>query len=300
MKELTKTYGILLQDKRVKSEQAKYEIFTRQQTSVLAKYKKVFQAFNDLIHGLMNAQSFYSEMNDTVESLEKNVETFVSNRRSEGAQLLHRTEQDRTISAGGEADRERDRLQQLMERMSVDPSSSSQTKSVISRPASKPAHSSNPNISKSPPLSPPYYSKPPSTSKSPNLPASFQSSTRQSSKDHAIQTPETRDLYQSIPNVGGNDPYNPMAYPYQSVVSHSPGPSNHLSQRYSQPGNQYLPQGYVPPPPPPGPPPHFQPSFGNPAFSSLTNSGGYVNQSTAKESVSQAQSDPWAGLNAWK
>ena len=37
----------------------------------MAKYRKVNQAFSDLVTGLMRAQGFYSEMKETVESLHK-------------------------------------------------------------------------------------------------------------------------------------------------------------------------------------------------------------------------------------
>lgn len=307
MKELTKIYGVLLQDKRVKSEQAKYESFTRQRNSVLAKYKKVSQAFNDLVHGLMNAQSFYSEMKDTVESLERNVETFVSNRRSEGAQLLHRIEQDKASSADHQADRERDRLQHLMERMSVDPRSSSPTKLGGSRPASRPAQSNDPYASKSPPISPPYYSKPPTTysngpssTKYPQTPASFPSFPRQPTTDHVHQAPVARDSYHSTTTLGGGDSYNPMTYPYQSPASPAPIQPIQPSQQLPQHGNHYVPQGYVPPPPPPGPPPSSQGIFGNPVHPYPSGPGGYASQPPRSSSASQSQSDPWAGLNAWK
>jgi hypothetical protein len=101
-----------------------------------------FQAFNDLIAGLMRAQSFYSEMRETVDSLEENVETFVNNRRSEGAQLLNSIERDKASNAGDQADRERDRLRELMERMSMDPSTSpSKSSSSNSRHAAIPTTS---------------------------------------------------------------------------------------------------------------------------------------------------------------
>lgn len=309
MKELTRTYGVLLQDKRVKSEQAKYESFNRQQNFVLTKYKKVFQAFNDLIQGLMSAQSFYSEMKDTVESLEKNVETFVNNRRAEGAQLLHRIEQDKASSAGGQADRERDRLQQLMERMSVDPTSSP-TKSSTSRPApsSRTSHFNDPYSAKSPPISPPYHSKPPSnfsngapTMKSPASVASYQSFPQPSQADLSHQTPVTKDSYKSGSSVGNNDPYNPMAYPFQSPAS--PPPPQHSAppaQQYPQQQSQYLPQGYVPPPPPPGPPPSSQGNFGNSGYPYPSGPGGYAYNPPPRKSSANPQADPWAGLNAWK
>lgn len=119
MKELTKIYGNLLQDRRVKFEQNRYENFHRQHASVLSKYKKIFNAFNDVAEGLSQAQSFYSELLENLESLEKNVEAFVNNRRSEGAQLLNQIERDRQKDSRDLADRERDRLRDLMEQMST-------------------------------------------------------------------------------------------------------------------------------------------------------------------------------------
>ncbi|KAL1613917.1 putative vacuolar protein-sorting protein bro1 [Diplodia seriata] len=106
MKQLTQTYGDLLQDKRVRSEQSKYEAFSRQRSSVMSKYRKIFQAFNDLISGLMRAQAFYSDMKETVESLQQNVESFVNNRRAEGGQLLGSIESRKATGSSEQADRE--------------------------------------------------------------------------------------------------------------------------------------------------------------------------------------------------
>ena len=142
MKELTKVYSTLLQDKRVKSEQTKYENFTRQRNTALSKYRKLYQFFNDLNDGILRAQNFYSEMKDTVDSLEKNAEAFVNNRRSEGAQLLGQIERDKRDTAGNQADRERDRLRDLMERMSTEPSTSG-TITGAARPASASRNSHN-------------------------------------------------------------------------------------------------------------------------------------------------------------
>lgn len=118
MKDLTRMYSDLLQDRRIKAEQARYETFSRQRSAVLAKYRKVYTTFNDLVEGLMRAQSFYAEMGDTIDSLHKNVEAFVSNRRSEGAQLLGEIEQARRSIP--QAEDERDRMRELMGRMSIE------------------------------------------------------------------------------------------------------------------------------------------------------------------------------------
>ncbi|KAL8917403.1 MAG: hypothetical protein Q9208_007958 [Pyrenodesmia sp. 3 TL-2023] len=315
MKELTKAYGDLLQDKRVRSEQTRYESFTRQRSQVLAKYKRVFQAFRGLIDGLLRAQSFYTEMRDTVESLERNVETFVSNRRSEGAQLLGQIERDRSSNAGGQADRERDRLRELMERMSMDPSSSP-TKPTTPRPptVSNPSDGYNPYSTKPPPPSTYYPRASPTTTASIalNSPAS---TNRHYMQHNAAANSTNGDRGPEPMQLGGppsvNDPYNPMTYPFQSAMSppaagqgmHNLNHAQQVPQAYLQHG-QYLPQGYIPPPPPPGPPPPAQMTFGNLNQVHPSGPGGYANYHPPRPNggvaPSRDQHDPWAGLNAWK
>lgn len=314
MKELTKAYGDLLQDKRVRSEQARYETFTRQRNQVMAKYRRVYQAFNGLIDGLMRAQSFYTEMGDTVESLEKNVEIFVSNRRSEGAQLLSQIERDRSSNTSAQADRERDRLRDLMERMSMDPSSSPTNPTTTHPPpALRPGESHDSYSNKSPPSSN-YYSKP-----SPTINASASlHTTSGSNQGHLPQVMPSNGLFYNhgtdVPKSNGSvsvsDLYNPMAYPYQSSLSpqgaghglYFPNHAQPAPQAYSQHG-QYLPQGYVPPPPP-GPPPPSSLAFGNPDMAHPSGPGGYAHYQPPRQNGGQPtqkeQHDPWAGLNAWK
>lgn len=317
MKELTKTYGDLLQDKRVRSEQARYENYTRQRNLVLTRYKKIVQAFNDLITGLMRAQSFYSEMRDTVESLDKNVETFVNNRRAEGAQLLSQIERNKVVAAGGQADRERDRLRELMERMSVDPSSSSPMKTIShSGPLSRQSQAEDPYSLTAPPLSPPYILKQPrANNDTPSLHAQsntppytnnphFQSSPdgNQVSGHHQFPGREVH------PYGGGllmSDAYNPMAYPFQPPPAKGGMQLNPAQPGYNQhpQHSQYLPHGYIPPPPPPGPPPTSQPNFGNPNGPYPAGPGGYAHHQTSSQgngNVKHGQNDPWAGLSAWK
>ena len=295
MKELTRIYGSLLQDKRVKSEQAKYEIFTRQRSAVLTKYRKVFQAFNDLIDGLMRAQSFYSEMKDTVESLEKNVETFVNNRRSEGAHLLAQIERDKQNSAGGQADRERDRLKDIMERMSMSPTPASPHKPSSSRPSvsTRPSQADNNHTFRSPPSSSPFQSNPPSFA--------YSNGAAMKSPASAYQNATPRESYQSGGIASTVNPYNPMTYPYQAPVS---PPAQNSYQQYPKQVNQSLPEGYVPPPPPPGPPPNLKGNFGISANPYPSGPGGYAQHQPPNRqsgsSAQQSQNDPWAGLNAWK
>lgn len=321
MKELTKTYGDLLQDKRVRSEQARYETYTRHRNLVLARYKKIFQAFNDLIAGLLRAQSFYSEMKDTVESLEKNVETFVNNRRAEGAQLLSQIERDKMAAVGGQADRERDRLRELMERMSVDPSSNSPIKTVShSGPLSRPSQAEDPYLLAASPLSPPYIPKQPrANSDTPSLHAQSNTSPYMSNS-HYQASPDGNHVSghpqfpgrEAHPHGGGllmSDAYNPMAYPFQPSPPHPP-PQGGMQLNPAQPGynqhpqnSQHLPHGYIPPPPPPGPPPTSHPNFGNPNGPYPAGPGGYVHHQTSSQgnwNVHQGQNDPWAGLSAWK
>ena len=321
MKELTKLYGDLLQDKRVRSEQAKYEAYTRQRNIVLGKYMKIHQAFSDLLAGLGRAKKFYSEMKETVESLGKNVQTFVNNRRSEGAQLLGQIEREKSVSAGSQADRERDRLRELMERMSMDPSLSSSPTKSAPRPVvlSRPLQPADPKTSKLLTISSHY---PPHQDPNVHQPSSHTNLTTGSYPDVAPnpsssiathQRPQQRPASRESPISGGvsplADPYNPMAYPYQTPVtlplsnsrSHfNPNHPGHL--QYPQHA-QYIPHGYIPPPPPPGPPPSSQLGYGSANFIQPGGSGAYAYQQAplpVATKLQQDQTDPWAALNAWK
>lgn len=306
MKELTKTYSSLLQDRRVKSEQAQYESFTKQRSIVLGRYRKVSQAFNDLIDGLVHAQSFYSEMKETVVSLEKNVENFVSNRRSEGAQLLGHIEHDRQTSAGSQADRERDRLRDLMERMSTEPSGN---------PGSAQPQTGRPSEgSSSTPSSDLYNSRPQpvlSASNSKNVLSNSNAfPTRSLDPSHQGYQPSHHDQPSrgshhsgGSTNPPGEPQYNPMMYPYQTTKSPPINQTYQQIPQYLQPQKPHpLPQGYVPPPPPPGPPPKSQGNYGFMANPHPSGPGGYAyHQPRAGGKVPQQQnSDPWAGLDAWK
>ncbi|KAL9612267.1 MAG: hypothetical protein Q9167_003135 [Letrouitia subvulpina] len=313
MKELTKTYGDLLQDKRVRSEQVKYETYTKQRSQVSARYKKVFQAFNSLIDGLMRAQSFYSEMRDTVESLEKNVETFLNNRRSEGAQLLTLIEREKTNKPGGHADPERERLRELMERMSMDPSVSP---SKSAAPLSRPGQGVDPYTSRSPPLASAIH---PHMAPTPLAVPSQQSSVGAPPQTGyaqyhfpaagSLQDRANRNSYPSEVPPSASEAYNPMAYPYQTPITPSPRQAtfqiNHSQPGFPQfPQGQQLPQGYVPPPPPPGPPPNTHMNFGNIGSTHPAGPGGYAHYQPPRQNNGAGGQhdvqDPWAGLNAWK
>jgi programmed cell death 6-interacting protein len=327
MKELTKAYGDLLQDKRVRSEQSKYETITRQRNTVMARYKKVYNAFRELVSGLSQAQSFYAEMRETVDSLRKNVDTFVSNRRSEGAQLLSQIERDKASSASGQDDREREKLRQLMERLSTEPapSSSSPPKQRPAPPAKVTSHSSG---TRSPPVPSPHYPSATPVQHAPILPPS------QAGAPFAQYIPSGTVPVAGTPYYPVQQPfqqgaatplsegYNPMAYPYQTPVSPPPNQqffSATTPAAYGYPPSgtpippshtpQFIPQGYIPPPPPPRPQQTSYPPTTGPYPSGP---GGYAqsrpygtSQHSHKVSQSHTQPqasphDPWAGLNAWK
>ena len=313
MKELTRIYSALLQDKRVKSEQTKYENFTKQRSMVMIKYKKVFQAFKDLIDGLSRAQSFYSEMKETVESLEKNVETFVNNRRSEGAQLLNQIEQGKQHITGNHADRERGRLRDLMERMSTDPLTPSlppRASDCRSPPGFGNSRPSEVHFDQDPPMSTSAHSH--------SAPNNHDGSSMRTPDTNylpfrhniADDAPTTHDPYRFSGRATTDNPYNPMTYPYQTPASlpsqhHYSQQSQISQQQQQQQQNQYqhLPHGYIPPPPPPGPPPNLQGNHGYSSHANPPGPGGYATHQPPRLGnihPQQSQNDPWAGLNSWK
>lgn len=320
MKELTKIYGDLLQDKRVRAEQSKYESITRQRNTVMARYKKVYEAFHGLLSGIAQAQAFYTEMAETVDSLNKNVETFINNRRSEGAQLLSQIEREKSNGASDQEDREREKLRQLMERLSTEPKPSS------TPTAPSPATSSK---AKSPPPVPPTTY--PGAPVSPHFPPAAIPG-----QQHSIPLSHSPAPYGQFMPPGGpmsyipgqpfqqgaaaplSEGYNPMAYPYQTPVSPPPNPQFYSPTPtafggYSGPTptatpSQFLPS-YVPPPPPPRPqettyPPSTGPFPSGPGgYAQARPYGASPHQRTLSQTQPQSQTpsnDPWAGLNAWK
>jgi hypothetical protein len=282
LKELTRSYDSLLQDKRVRSEQSKYEAFNRQRSAVMTRYRKVYQAFNDLVTGLMRAQGFYSEMKETVESLNKNVVQFVENRRVEGAQILQHIE-----SKAGLVGWERESLNQLMEKMTVDPSnpvrkSASSTASQSSRPGvPPPATQPLPTYTPQPATSPyPTYrpTNPAGTGATmPNMPSGAPLQPQQQPQ-HVPPPLQHQAQYAYNPTTFG--PVSPPLQPGQQQQptyapqsqqqyysppqgaggrQQQPPQQHHHQQPPQQQGYPYVPpSGWQPPPPPPGPPPPQQ------------------------------------------
>lgn len=324
LKELTRTYSDLLKDPRVRSEQSKYDTFSRQRNSVMNKYKRVYQSFKDLQAGLSRAQGFYSEMKETVSSLQKNVETFVNNRRSEGGQLLQNIEHKKNQGV----DQEQQRLKDLMDRMSMEPSSSPVPTGGRDRKKSIPAPLSSTPLNQggyqatssghpayNPAASPPVTPRFPVTTQPHQQyqqPAPYQ----QPQNGYQAQYPSHSHSHSQSQTQTS---YNPTNYGPVSPPAHqqyfNPPPNQHPQQPWGQPPTQHqnfsygggtpqpgaqLPQGYVPPPPPPGPPPN-QEYAGYGGYQ-----GGYGQQQQqpqqrqGMQGQQQGQADPWAGLSQWK
>ncbi|EFQ27648.1 BRO1-like domain-containing protein [Colletotrichum graminicola] len=323
MKDLTTSFNTLLQDKRVRSEQSKYETVQRQRTAVMNKYKRAYQEFLDLEAGLQGAKTWYAEMKETVQSLEKNVETFVNNRRSEGAQLLNSIEQERSTRKDAHAELERERLRGLMERMSMEP------------PAPSPKPASN-----RPTPSPLNFANPSSTPRYPQTNFSGQYQVPQSPPPNQQQypsfaaPPNSQSYTPQQGNAYGQPAYNPSQYgrtpgptsppPHQSTFGPavlrgpaSPPPTQtsfSQSQQYGGFPNQQqqMPAGFVPPPPPPGPPPlgPQQTFYGQQDFQQQQQQqqnyqqqnphSAYPSSAHPRSAQPQQNSDPWAGLNNWK
>ncbi|KAL2267747.1 hypothetical protein VTJ83DRAFT_5024 [Remersonia thermophila] len=270
MRELTASFNALLQDKRVRAEQSRYETFQRQRGAVISKYKRAYQEFLDLEAGLQNAKTWYQEMKETVESLEKNVETFVNNRRAEGAQLLNQIEQEWEAKKSAQAALEQQRLRELMSKMTIEPSQPQVSLQSRSRPVPAPLSFS----------AAPVY--PPTTTYAPQYPVPSSPPPNQMTSPQSYMPPTTQP-YTYNPSVHGRIPGPASPPPNQSTFSIGPtpgrpGPASPPATQttFSQPGRVntygnpsalqqaqqpapapagYVPPNFVPPPPPPGPPP---------------------------------------------
>ncbi|KAG5914947.1 bck1-like resistance to osmotic shock [Claviceps africana] len=288
MKELTIKFNALLQDKRVRSEQSKYETMQRQRSCVVSKYKRAYREFLDLESGLQSARNWYAEMRETVGNLEKNVETFVNNRRSEGAQLLNHIEQDREASKNAQAELERERMRELMERMSMEPAKARATpqSTTSGRPTPAPLMQSG-QVPRYPqtnfqgqyqvPTSPPAkqakypgYSSPP--------PAAYNPS-----------------QYGRTPGPTSPPPSQTSFGPTQTYGNYAAAQTQQSQEHQSG----YVPPGFVPPPPPPGPPPLGPQQtfhYGHEEYDGHGQGHGHQ----ARSGQPQQPHDPWAGLKSWK
>lgn len=334
LKELTRTYNDLLSDKRVRSEQSKYESFSRQRNTVISKYRKVFQAFNDLVAGLSRAQTFYSEMKDTVDSLQKNIEGFVNSRRSEGAHLLQGIEDKRNGvqrgsgsagSAGGQGlvDWERERIQQLMERMSVEsPANASPQKAAQARPTIPSYGSGGSGTAIQYANMPQQYgmhSPPPNTGYMPRTTSQPQNGYGATASPQPggynpnnygpVSPPPGSYGHQSMPSASSHHYFSPPPNqqpqpPYQPGFGTQPQHQQHQQPRQGSVPQQTMPPGWQPPPPPPGPPPPGQQDFSGLTGNTFPSGpGGYANQQTRQPQQQPGQGqqqDPWGGLSAWK
>ncbi|GAB1319049.1 bck1-like resistance to osmotic shock [Madurella fahalii] len=326
MRELTVSFNGLLQDKRVRAEQSKYESFQRQRGSVISKYKRAYQEFLDLEAGLQSAKNWYKEMKETVESLEKNVETFVNNRRAEGAQLLNQIEQDRAASKSAQAALEQERLRGLMQRMSMErPPSSPQPASTRPTPAPlsfspgtaypKVNSTGQYQLPSSPPPSQTTVSQ--SYMQQPGQPG-YNTMTYNPSSHGRIPGPASPPATQTSFNIGPmrGGPASPpptqtsFSQPgrfstYGNPAAQQQAPlqqqQQQLQQQQQQQHGGYIPPNFVPPPPPPGPPPlgpqqtiHYGADYytGDPNAMGRPGSG--------QQYQGQQPQDPWAGLSAWK
>lgn len=277
MKDMTNAYSDLLQDKRVRSEQNRYESFSRQKNTVLSKYRKIFQAFKDLNLGLDRAKEFYSEMKTTARSLSQNVETFVSNRKSEGGELLNRIEKLLSNTGINQADKAGERLVGMMDRMNNYTSSQSLDNPTQRRSAPL-LHNLSPGQNQSGHNS--IASPPPgaSFSRSPPLHSPIVMNSQQQRFVHSTRVSGTAG-YDPRSYASGSPPQNQHALGVSVRQQYSSHGLLQHSQQSAPTSSQSIANAYVPPPPPPGPPPH--PHIGDTQQSS-------------------SSSDPWAGLSGWR
>jgi hypothetical protein len=316
----------------VRSEQSKYEAIQRQRASVLNRYKRAYQEFLELESGLQSAKRWYTEMKETVD-------TFVNNRRAEGAQLLNQIEQEKASNKSAQAEVERERLRGLMERMSMEPTSPP-PQPGSTRPVPAPLSFNNTpnypqtnfagqyNIPKSPPPNqaghPGYSSTPANTSYTPNPQQPFSSMPAQAQygqqaaynpsswgRNPGPTSPPATQTSFGIPRGPTSPP--PMQTSFlQNQYSTYGNPQAQQPQQPQQPQQQpqqhYVPPGFVPPPPPPGPPPlgpqqtyHYNNHMQQgQEYPYAANQPQNPGARSTQPPHQQQSQDPWAGLSAWK
>lgn len=296
----------------------------RQRAAVTNRYKRAYQEFLDLVAGLHSAKNWYAEMKESVESLEKNVQSFVHNRRTEGAQLLNQIEKEQAAGKSSQAELERERLRELMDRMSMGggqagspkPQAHDGGRRAPPAPLFSPgqaARYSDANFASQYPLptSPPAHqvSMPPTTYGS--MAAGYQAQGGASYGQPAAYNPSQ---YGMNPGPASPPPtqtsfgmstYRGPASPPPTQTSFGQamhgyggyqGQQQQQQQQAAQKGRpvSVVPPGFVPPPPPPGPPPL------GPQQTIHYGAQDYPVEGAQGQQQQQQESDPWAGLSAWK
>jgi hypothetical protein len=268
MKELSTTFNNLLRDKRVRSDQSKYEIKTRQRATVMKTYQRAYQEFLELVDGLSAAERYYGELNTEVNSLSQNVSTFVNNRRAEGSQLLSRIEDG-------------DRVQGLVDRMTIQ-------QSPIPGP-------------------PPVAIRPPHQL--------YSTSTKDQSLSPSPQPQHQRQPQRHSPSYINERPYAPedqsgkesrSFVPQGNVSQASQQDMDRFNHEYHDPlrNQQHIPPGYNIPPPPLGPPPLIAqqtfPRHALPQSHPGHNGEAQALSGNATKAGGSQDVDPWESLSAWK
>ncbi|KAH0207839.1 BRO1-domain-containing protein, partial [Aureobasidium melanogenum] len=238
------------------------------------------------------------------EAFSRQRSTVMSKYRRQSVQERRRIESGKASSGAGGADREQQRLKEMMDRMSMNPTSSPHQQQQP-QPPPRPLqlqqqHSyNNYNPAASPPVTPGYGMQP---TPSPymhqqNYAQQPQNQQPQQSNYQQHQQSQQPQGYSYNPNSYGM-PTSPPAAAAQNQYFSPPPNQNQGQSLYGQIGQQQqnmLPHGYVPPPPPPGPPPHQQ--HQQQGYGQQPQQG-YGQQQYGQQQ--QGQADPWAGLGAWK
>ena len=302
----------------------------RQRTAVTNRYKRAYQEFLDLVAGLHSAKNWYAEMKESAESLEKNVQSFVHNRRAEGAQLLNQIEREQAAGKSSQAELERERLRELMDRMSMgggqagSPKPQAQAHETGRRAPPTPLFSpgqaarySDANFASQYPLptSPPAHqaSMPPTTYGGMTAgyqaqgapygqPAAYNPSQYGMNPGPASPPPTQTSFGMSTYRGPASPPptqtsFGQAMHGYGGYQGQQQGQQQ--QQQQQQQGAQkgrpvsVVPPGFVPPPPPPGPPPL------GPQQTIHYGAQDYPVEGQGGQGKQQ-ESDPWAGLSAWK
>jgi len=206
LKDLTRSYNDLLRDKRVRVEQSRYETFVKQRNAVKSKYKKVYQAMEELVSGLARAATFYADMNDSVQSLTRNVDGFLSNRKAEGGEMLARIERNKANRVMEPAGREHDRLAEAVGRMNVDAWNGPKTSTPYGAAARPPQF----------PLSPPHTNS--------NRPISQQNISHQGASAHASFSPTAHSTNQYFSSGMSSPPHEPSQRSPYALSGYVPPP----------------------------------------------------------------------------
>lgn len=127
-----------MRDQQIREKQRQSAHLEKQKQAAIMELNKICAEFDVLMTGLIQAEEFYKNVQVTMGVLVQNVETFVQNRKNEGAEILRGIELAKQQTSASVANQQSGDMARALERMTISDGHSAASQFNISQPVSSP------------------------------------------------------------------------------------------------------------------------------------------------------------------